>query len=94
MKRLINAVVHGFGLAAGKKLFDDALEDFGGESPPAKSAEELAADEKRAAKARAQEDKQRAARAKRDAKERASAAKKAAAEVDDELAALKKRLGK
>lgn len=89
MKRLIDAVVHGFGFSAGKALFDEAVEEV------EKVTREPTPEEKQKAEAEARkralaEEKERA----RAAKEAEKARKKQAAEIDDELAALKRKIGK
>jgi hypothetical protein len=97
MKRLFGSIVDGFGLAAGKKLFDEAVEELVGEEDPAQAKKRLAAEAaelKQKEKERAAAAKKAAADQKRKEKELAAAAKKAAAEIDDELAALKRKLGK
>jgi hypothetical protein len=89
LKRLVDAVVFGFGASAGKALFDEAVEDV------EKATREPTPEEKKKAEAEARkralaEEKERA----RAAEEAEKARKKAAAEIDDELAALKRKLGK
>jgi hypothetical protein len=93
MKRLIDSVVHGFGFSAGKALFDDAVEDA------AKALREPTPEETKKAEAEARkravaEERERARVAKETAKEAEKARKKQAAEIDDELAALKRKMGK
>lgn len=89
IKRLVDAVVHGFGFSAGSALFHDAAQKL------AEETREPTEEEARAAKVRAE--KLAAAEAKRqaaEAKKAEAARKKAAAEIDAELAALKKKLRK
>jgi hypothetical protein len=93
MKRLLGAIVDGFGLTAGKKLFDEAVDDLVGDEDPAKAAER-AKREAETEKQRAAEAKRAAAEAKKREKDRAAEAKRAAAEIDRELAAMKKRIGR
>ncbi len=80
VKRLLDSVIVGLGATAGKRLFEE-LEDR--IAPPEETPEEK---EKR-------EKKERAAR-ERAEKEAAKAKAQREADVDRELAALKKRLGK
>lgn len=95
-KRLSEAALFGFGSAAGQALFERAKRELFGDE---EDEEELDPKEReRRAKAAAKEAERLA---KEDAKQRAREAeekKKAKAklerEVDDELAALKKKLGK
>lgn len=88
IKRLADAIVHGFGFSAGKALFDEAVEKVE-EATREPTAKELEAAEKEAKKRALAEEKARAAAAKQAEKDR----KKAAAEIDAELAALKKKVG-
>jgi hypothetical protein len=93
MKRLIDSVVHGFGFSAGSALFDKAVEDA------AKALREPTPEETKKAEAEAHkrslaEEKQRAKAAKEAAKEAEKAQKKQSAEIDAELAALKRKMGK
>jgi hypothetical protein len=87
MKRLIGAIVDGFGLAAGKKLFDDAAAEITEEALDPREAAQRERERAAAAKRAEKEAKQRA-------KEQAAAKKRSDAEIDAELAALKKRMGK
>ena len=89
MKRLLDSVVVGFGLSAGKKLFDETVEEVD------KALREPTPEEKEKAEAEARkraaaEEKERA----RALKEAEKARKKQEAEIDDELAALKRKMGK
>lgn len=88
MKRLIGSIVDGIGLAAGRDLYEKAkkraLEELSDE-PPDPEAEKKRLEE--AEKARAAEE---AARRKAEAK----AEKRREKQVDRELAALKRKLGR
>lgn len=89
MKRLMDSVVVGFGLSAGKKLFDEAVEDVENalrEPTP----EETAKAEAEARKRAVAEEKARA----KAAAEAEKARIRQEAEIDDELAALKRKMGK
>ena len=92
VKRLVDAVVFGFGASAGAKLLENALAGEPEAAPPTEAEKAAAA---RAAEAEARQDaKRKAAEA-----QRALAAARAQraqheAEIDDELAALKRKLGK
>lgn len=89
VKRIVDAVIHGFGFSAGKALFDEAVKEV------EEATREPTEEERRAAEVEAKK------RARAEEKARAVAEKKAEAqrrktekEIDDELAALKKKLGK
>jgi hypothetical protein len=89
MKRLIDSVVHGFGFSAGKALFDETVEEV------EKAMREPTPEEQKKAEAEARkravaEEKERA----RAAKEAEKTRKKQEAEIDAELAALKRKMGK
>lgn len=97
MKRLLGSIVDGFGLAAGKKLFDEAVDELVGDEDPAAAKKRLAAEiaqKKQKDRERVAAEKQAAAEKKRQDKERAAAEKRHAAEIDAELALLKRKLGK
>lgn len=89
LKRLVDSVVVGFGLSAGKKLFDEAVDDIDNalRDPTPEEQEKAAAE----ARKRAIEEEKALARA---AKEAEKTRQKQEAEIDDELAALKRKLGK
>src|SRR5262245_42855028 len=84
VKRLVDAVVFGFGASAGKKLFDEALEKA--EQPEPTEEERRAEQAKAEATARAESDR-RASEAKRALAAAEEAKAKREAEIDDELAA-------
>lgn len=90
-KRLVDAVVHGFGARAGGALFDHALQKAA--EPEPTEAERRAAEET-ARKAAEAEAKRLEREGERAAAARREAADKSAKEVDRELAAMKKKLGK
>ena len=54
MRRLINAVVHGFGFSAGKALFDEAAQDVKAATREPTEEERRAADKEAAKRARAE----------------------------------------
>lgn len=102
LKRLVDAIIFGFGASAGKDLYDGAKEEAKDEATLTEAerreariraeaarirAEERAVDEAKEARRRAAADK-----AAEEARRKAAAAREA--EIDDELAALKKKLGK
>lgn len=89
IKRLVDSVVVGFGLSAGKKLFDETVEEVGKALREPTPEEQKKAEEETRKRAIAEE-KERARAAKEAEKKR----KKQEAEIDDELAALKRKLGK
>ncbi len=89
IKRLADAIVHGFGFHAGKALFDEAVEKVAAETREPTEKERAEA-EKEAKKRALAEEKARAAAAKQAEKDR----KKAETEIDAELLALKKKVGK
>ena len=89
IKRLADAIVHGFGFSAGKALFEEAAEKVEAATREPTPKEREAA-EKEAKKRALAEEKARAAAAKQAEKDR----KKAAAEIDAELEALKKKVGR
>jgi len=101
--RLLGAIVDGVGLSAGRDLYDKAKKKIAeelGEEEPADPAL-AAAREKERARAAAKADKERLAEEKRLEKERLAADKARKAEaarrekqVDQELAALKKKLSR
>lgn len=101
--RLFGAIVDGVGLAAGRDLFEKAKQKLAeelGEEEPTDPAEAAALEKKRAAAA-AQAEKERLAQARKAEKERVAADKARRAEavrkekqVDAELAALKRKLGR
>ncbi len=100
MKRLIDSVVHGFGFSAGSALFDQAVEDAS-KALREPTPEETKKAEEQARKRAVAEEKERARAAKeaikaaeKATKEAEQTRKKDAAEIDAELAALKRKMGK
>jgi hypothetical protein len=92
-KKLFGAVVDGFGHTAGKVLFDQAVRRAKDELREP-TEEERAAEEAKAKEAALKEEKRLAKEAEKAERERVKAAAKASAEIDEELAALKKKLRK
>ncbi len=91
VKRLLDSVIAGLGATAGKRLFEE-LEDR--IAPPEETPEEKEKREKKERAARERAEKEAAKAAKAEAAARAKAKAQREADVDRELAALKKRLGK
>lgn len=89
IKRLMDSVVVGFGLSAGKKLFDEAVEDAG-KAFRDPTPEEQAKAEEEARKQAVEQEKRRA----KELREAEKSRKRQEAEIDDELAALKRKMGK
>src|SRR5690349_14696032 len=103
LKWLVESIVFGFGASAGRDIYKGAKEAAKDDEAPPR---ELTEEERREARIRAEMERLEAEqRAAEEAKRRAAAARaaeearrkaeaKREAEIDDELAALKKRLGK
>lgn len=89
MKRLVDSVIHGFGFSAGSALFDETVKEVD-KALREPTPEELKKAEAEARKKALAEEKERA----RAAKEAEKARQRQEAEIDDELAALKRKLGK
>ncbi len=89
IKRLMDSVVVGFGLSAGRKLFDEAVEDVGNAFRDP-TPEEKAKAEAEARKRAVEQEKLRA----KELREAEEKRKRQDAEIDDELAALKRKVGK
>jgi hypothetical protein len=87
-RRLVDAVIAGIGLSAGKDLYDKMKKELVEGEPAPETAEQKKAREKAEAKARVEA---RLA-SERAAKERAASEARTAREIDSELAALKKRV--
>lgn len=89
-RRLVDAVIAGIGLSAGKELYDKVKKELVDDEPEPvpETSEQKKAREKAEAKAR---DEARLA-AERAARERAAKEAATAREIDSELAALKKRV--
>lgn len=89
IKRLVDSVIHGFGFSAGSALFDETVKEVG------EALREPTPEEKKKAEAEARK---RAIAAEKEmakaAKEAEKARKQRDAEIDDELAALKRKMGK
>lgn len=102
-RRLFGALLDGVGLAAGRDLYEKAKERLAeelGDEEPTDPAERAALEKKRAAQAKLAE-KERLAQARQAEKERLAEVKRAEKErrrreqeVDAELAALKRKLGR
>lgn len=89
MNRLFRAIVDGFGLSIGHSLWDEAKEELG------KLAEEETPEQRKKREAERQQDEARArAGAERAEKERIRQEKRRQGEIDAELAAMKRKLGK
>ena len=91
-KRLTDAALYGFGAAAGQALFDRAKRELLGDDE--EEEKELPVDPKVDPKEEAKRAKAAAQEAERLAKERRKARAKLERDVDDELAALKKKMKK
>ena len=91
IKRLVDAVVFGFGASAGKALFDEAAAKLEEQQREPTEDERLAA-EVEAKKRAIKEAKQQAAARQKAEREREKANAKREADIDAELQALKKKL--
>jgi hypothetical protein len=94
IKRLIDSAIFGLGATAGRRLFEELEEKIVGKEKEEETPEQKTAREKKERKERERAEKLAAKEAKKAEEAKRKEKARVAAEVEDELAAMKKRLKK